>query len=137
MPRSTPLRAGLAVLVLATAVAATVPLAMAEQRLEFRIVGGGSNLKDALRQSSLLVQTKAEEDHTAQDLFAAARADYARILAALYAQGRYSGEVSILVDGREAASIAPLDAPETSNASIAGIEITTFIFVLGEILSSL
>ena len=86
---------------------------MAEQRLEFRIVGGGSNLKDALRQSSLLVQTKAEEDHTAQDLFAAARADYARILAALYAQGRYSGEVRILVDGREAASIAPLDAPET------------------------
>ncbi len=113
MQRSTPSRAGLAVMVLSAFVAATVPLAMAEQRLEFRVEGGGDDLKDALRQSSLLVQTKAEDDHTAQDMFAAARADYARILAALYAEGRYSGEVRILIDGREAASIAPLDAPDT------------------------
>ena len=113
MRRSTPIRAGLAVMVLSVVASVTVPFAMAEQRLEFRVEGGGDDLKDALRQSSLLVQTRSEDDHTAQDLFAAARADYARILAALYAQGRYSGEVRILIDGREAASIAPLDAPDS------------------------
>jgi translocation and assembly module TamA len=112
LPRSTPIRAGLAVMVLSAFAAATVPFALAEQQLEFQVTDGGDDLKDVLRQSSLLVQTKSERDHTAQDLFAAARADYARILAALYAQGRYSGEVRILIDGREAASIAPLDAPD-------------------------
>ncbi|HEY0275017.1 MAG TPA: autotransporter assembly complex family protein, partial [Paenirhodobacter sp.] len=44
---------------------------------------------------------------------AAARSDYERLLSALYSEGYYSGVISILVDGREAASVAPLDAPKT------------------------
>jgi translocation and assembly module TamA len=51
---------------------------------------------------------------------AAARADYGRLLGALYAAGHYSGVVSIRVDGREAAAIPVLDDP----ARIARIEIT-------------
>ncbi len=47
------------------------------------------------------------------DLVAMAQTDYARILAALYAQGHYGGTVSIKLDGREAALIGPFDVPET------------------------
>ncbi len=99
-------------MVLCVVAAVTVPFALAEQRVEFTVTGGDGDLRSALQQSSLVMQTRAEKSYTAQDMFAAARADYARLLAALYAQGRYSGVVRILVDGREAASIAPLDAPD-------------------------
>ena len=43
-------------------------------------------------------------DYHPQDLFAAARADYARILNALYARGHYSAVITIRIDGREAAN---------------------------------
>lgn len=60
-----------------------------------------------LRDASLSAQTVTQEDATAQDILAAARADYARLTGALYEVGRYGGVVSILVDGREAADISP------------------------------
>ncbi len=83
----------------------------AEGQVDFEVQAGDSDLKDQLRQSSLLLQTEADAGHTAQELFAAARADYARLLSVLYASGHYSGVIRILIDGREAAGIAPLDAP--------------------------
>lgn len=46
-----------------------------------------------------------------QDYVAAARADYRRLLTALYAEGYYAGSISITVDGIEASNIAPLAAP--------------------------
>lgn len=46
-----------------------------------------------------------------QDLLAAARSDYARILAALYAKGHYAVDIRIRIDGREAAAIPALEAP--------------------------
>ncbi|PRY76026.1 translocation and assembly module TamA [Yoonia maritima] len=54
-------------------------------------------------------------DNTAvpQDYIAAARADYRRLLTALYAQGYYAGQISITVDGTEASRIAPLSAPSS------------------------
>ncbi len=69
--------------------------------------GLGGHLRDA----SLSVQTAAREDATAQDLLAAARADYARMVGALYEVGRYGGVVSIRVDGREAADMPAFAAP--------------------------
>lgn len=64
---------------------------------------------DGLRRASLLL---ALDDSAApQDYIAAARADYRRLLTALYAAGYYGGSVSITVDGLEAAAIAPLAAP--------------------------
>ncbi|MEL7254909.1 MAG: autotransporter assembly complex family protein [Pseudomonadota bacterium] len=65
-------------------------------------------LDEALRDASLSVQTAAAEESTPQDIMAAARADYGRLSAALYQAGYYGGVVSVLVDGREAASISPL-----------------------------
>src|SRR5690606_5369172 len=43
---------------------------------------------------------------------AAARADYGRLLGALYGEARYSAVISIRADGREVADIAPLDDPQ-------------------------
>ncbi len=45
------------------------------------------------------------------DVMAAARADYGRLLGRLYAEGHYSGVITIKVDGREAATIPVLEDP--------------------------
>ena len=65
--------------------------------------------RGALTAASLLLAL--EDDAVPQDYVAAARAEYRRMLTALYAEGFYSGSVSITIDGQEAATIAPLDAP--------------------------
>ena len=67
--------------------------------------------RSALRAASLLLAL--EDDAVPQDYVAAARADYRRLLTALYAEGYYSGAVSITLDGVEAAGIAPLAAPRS------------------------
>jgi translocation and assembly module TamA len=69
------------------------------------------DLTQALTGASLTLQAQRDGRLEAQDIFAAARADYARLLGVLYAAGHYSGVITIRVDGREAADIAPLDAP--------------------------
>lgn len=77
--------------------------------------GGGTEdkaLADSLRAASLIYTALAEGRSDAQDIFAAAQADYARLVSALYARGHYGGSVSIRLDGREAATIGPFQAPE-------------------------
>ncbi|MDX8354612.1 autotransporter assembly complex family protein [Cognatiyoonia sp. IB215182] len=69
------------------------------------------NARDALNAASLL--RALDDDADPQDYVAAARADYRRLLTALYAEGRYGGTISITVNGVEAANIDPLDAPVT------------------------
>ena len=82
--------------------------------LVFQIPQADKDLRGAIRASSLLVQTQQSEDAAdPQELLAAARADYARILGVLYANGYYGGVITIGVDGREAATIPPLGAPDT------------------------
>ena len=73
-------------------------------------------LTEALKAASLALGTLTGGDSQAQDLFAAARSDYRRLLGALYAAGFYAPVIHILVDGREAAGIAPLDAPNQIGA---------------------
>lgn len=73
-----------------------------------------------LRTNSLVLAAKDSGDATPQGFVAAARADYRTLLTALYAAGYYAGEIDIAIDGRQAATIAPLDAPQT----IDRIEIT-------------
>ena len=88
----------------------TQPLA-ALDGLDFQVSGADKALTKSVRASSLLLSQQADGTTSAQDLFAAARTDYARILAALYAEGHYSAAISIRIDGQEAANIAPLNAP--------------------------
>ncbi len=85
--------------------------AAALNRLDFAVSGGNKDLIEAVRGASLLLSQKAQNQTDPQDLLAAARADYGRILNALYARGHYSAVINITLDGREAAGIAALDAP--------------------------
>ena len=100
-------RAAVAALALALA-AAPLP---ALDRLDFAVTSGAKDVQRAVRGASLLLSLQADGTTDPQDLFAAARADYARILGALYAAGHYSAVISIRIDGAEAAGIAPLNAP--------------------------
>lgn len=85
--------------------------AQALDKFSFETPGASKDLRDALAAASLTREAANAEKTDVQNLFAAARADYARILGALYADGYYSGTISIRIDGREAAAIPPLDAP--------------------------
>jgi translocation and assembly module TamA len=70
-------------------------------------VSEGDDIEDALKGASTLWQDREKPASGAAGLLAKARGDYRRILATLYAQGRYGGSISILVDGREAADLPP------------------------------
>ena len=85
--------------------------ALALDRLALGVAGGDEDLTDAVRAASRLVAL--EKDAEPQDVLAAARADYAAILSALYAKGHYSGVIAIRIDGREAANIPALEVPAT------------------------
>lgn len=87
--------------------------ARALDAISFATPGADENLRNTLKGASLLLGAEAEKTTDAQTLFASARAEYARLIGALYAEGYYSGVISILIDGKEAANIAPLDAPST------------------------
>lgn len=80
--------------------------------INFHIGGKDDDILPQTRNTSLLVAAQAEGRVTGQDILAAARGDYARILGVLYDQGYYGGTIDIRLDGVEAATIAPLDAPQ-------------------------
>lgn len=75
------------------------------------VVDGSDELKDELRAALSVDALMQGENPSPQSLLAAAQADYARLLAVLYDGGRFSPEVSIRIDGREAADISPFEAP--------------------------
>ncbi|MCU0829122.1 MAG: autotransporter assembly complex protein TamA [Tabrizicola sp.] len=87
--------------------------APALDRVDIVVADGVEDLTEIVENASLVRSLQAQGQTNPQDFLAAARADYGRILAALYAQGHYSVDIRILVDGREAASIAPLETPAT------------------------
>lgn len=68
-----------------------------------------SDLGDALLLKTLDDEAKADT----ATVLATAQADYRQILDALYARGYYAASISIKIDGREAAEIAPFSPPET------------------------
>lgn len=85
--------------------------AQALDRLDISVAGGSEDLKAAVEAASQLRTLQTEGQTNPQDLLAAARADYARILAAMYAKGHYSVDIRIQIDGREGAAIPVLEAP--------------------------
>ena len=90
------------------------PLGAATLTMDLSQVPDG--VGDALRAASLTQGAVANAASTPQDILAATQADYGRLLAALYDAGYYSGQISIRIDGREAAGIQPLDAPAAIGA---------------------
>ncbi|MDO5657319.1 MAG: autotransporter assembly complex family protein [Paracoccus sp. (in: a-proteobacteria)] len=79
--------------------------------LRFVVRDGDNDLIRPMRNASLLASALGEDRTTGQDILAAARADYARVLGVMYDEGYFSVVISITLDGVEAAEIAPLDAP--------------------------
>ncbi len=71
-------------------------------------VTGEEDLEEGLRAASLLVATQDEDVTDPAEILAAARAEYGRLVGALYSEGYYGGVISVTIDGREAAEISPL-----------------------------
>ena len=96
----------------ALVLALSLPLAAQAQEATLALPEGTEDdLRTVLENASLTLSLEAEGLTSAQDYVAAARADYARLLAALYSEGYYGPVISIAVDGREASTIQPLGAP--------------------------
>lgn len=87
------------------------PLIAQATEVTFSAPNAPKSFADKLRNASLVITTAAQKEATAQDLLAAAQADYGRIIGVLYAEGYYGGVIRIRVNGQEAASIPPLHAP--------------------------
>ncbi len=102
-------------LIRAGAILSLLPLVAFSQEITFNIAPSDDELSATLRGASLVLALDPEDAPTAQDYVAAARADYRRLVTALYTEGRYAGTVSIQLNGREAAQIAPLGAPARVN----------------------
>ncbi|NHB75962.1 autotransporter assembly complex protein TamA [Rhodobacter calidifons] len=85
--------------------------AMALDRLDIAVLGGSETLTRAVTEAAMVRSLQVQGQTDPQDLLAAARSDYAHILAALYARGHYAVDIRILIDGREAAAIPALEAP--------------------------
>lgn len=96
------------------------PLKDGPVAFDVTVVTGDEDLRKTIRNASLITATLQDGRFTGQDVLAAARADYGRILGVLYDAGHYSNVVNIRLDGREAASIPPLDAP----ARVDRVEVT-------------
>lgn len=103
-------------LALATMSLASASLALEAYELDLSI-GNDDPLQDELIAASVLRTLENAEDSTPRDVIAAAQTDYTRLLEALYANGYYSGRISILLDGREAATIDPFDVPSDFRAA--------------------
>lgn len=96
-------------LCLALWVAATCMAQAAEVTL--RSPDASDALLQTLRDTSLAYSVRDDADATPQDILASARADYARLIGVLYSEGFYGPTIRISVNGREAATISPLDTP--------------------------
>ncbi len=78
--------------------------------VEFTVESGSDDLAATLQRASSLWSNRETPASGRGGLLAQARGDYRRILAALYANAYYGGEISILVNGAEAAEVT-LDTP--------------------------
>ncbi len=90
--------------------------------VRLRIPDGNEALADTLQAVSLVVAARRDGTRNANDILAAARADYARLLGALYEAGHFGGTISITVDGREAAGIDPLARLSQISAAVITID---------------
>ncbi len=78
---------------------------------------GDRAVNKQVRNASRLFADKKDPSPGPAALLATARGDYQRILATLYADGRYGGTISIKVDGLEAAD-APIDSEIPDGATV-------------------
>ena len=86
------------------------PPSGALESVSFETLGAPADLDTALRASSVLLIAQSEDTQDVNAVLAAARADYQRLIGALYEYGYYGGVISIKVDGAEVSDL-PLAKP--------------------------
>lgn len=105
-------------LALAIALApALVPSLAPAYEAELTLDGGPEQLEKRLNAGSLSVSLADDDktEHTSSEILAAARSDYTTLISLLYDAGYFGPVIHIFIDGVEAASISPLEAPSTIN----------------------
>ncbi len=85
--------------------------ALALEELRFSAPGADAEMLADLEASSLLKEAEAQGLDAPLDVLSAAQAEYQRLLGLLYEYGHYAAEISVRIDGREAADIPPLQQP--------------------------
>lgn len=76
--------------------------------------GASDDVADRLRANALLLRDPEDgATRTGQDVLAAARADYGRLIGILYEEGFFSPVIRILLDGQDAGRISPFNAPSS------------------------
>lgn len=96
---------------LLTVLLCVVPMLASAVDTTLTAKGAPEDLVDRLKGASLSVASNEQKLTTSQELLAAAVSDYRTLVQVLYDQGYFSPVIHILVDGREAANIPPLDPP--------------------------
>ena len=86
--------------------------------VDFVVDGDDGDVEKALKNASGLWRGREEPASGEAGLIAKARGDYRALLGALYRQGRYGGVITITIDGRDAAALAP-DAVFPDPAAVA------------------
>ncbi|QBF31904.1 autotransporter assembly complex family protein [Thalassococcus sp. S3] len=84
--------------------------------------GVPEDIVSALQSASLIQSLPEEERGAGQQVLAAARADYARLTAVLYDAGFFAPVISIQLDGREAAAIPVVRAPDRVARVVIAVE---------------
>ncbi|MEP2718947.1 BamA/TamA family outer membrane protein [Pseudophaeobacter sp.] len=94
--------------------------------------GASEELTERLQAASSVLAAGPQID--AQELLAAALSDYRTLVQVLYDAGHFAPEVNILLDGREAARIQPLNAPrQIKRVQIAVVPGPSFRFSRAEV----
>lgn len=101
----------LQIAVLGSALLAALP-AQGFDQLDFVFDGADSSLRTALTRTSLLQAARDEGVVDPFEVFTIARAEYGQLIGVFYEAGFYAPEISVRIDGREAADISPLNPPE-------------------------
>ncbi len=96
----------------------------AAQAAEVRLVmdGGSDDLRDTLRQVSSSFEVAENAASTPLEIVAAAQSEYRRLTAALYDAGYFGPVISVRLDGREAASLSPVQAPNSVRSVVIAVE---------------
>jgi translocation and assembly module TamA len=102
--------------------AACLVTSAAAQEIRLSAPDAEDRLAERLQTNSLLMQDPGEAVRTPQDIVAAARADYARLVGTLYDFGHFAPVVRIRIDGREASALSPFAVPARIN--LVEIEVT-------------
>lgn len=97
------------------AVALGVPTSLFALETSLIAPDAPEDLVERLEAGSLSLTATQRGFDTPQEILAAAQSDYLTLVSILYDSGRYSPVVNIRIDGREAASIPPLDTPSRIN----------------------